>query len=217
MKITILSILFLWLQSHSHAQHRIGALGGWTVSEARAIYKSPYPPGPIAKDFTNLGHTHTGYGGVFYEYTYKGWRGHTGLSYMVMGAGDVPFFGGASWDNFYLVAPILIGRRLPISKEVQFILQGGFEFGLQWAEPVISVYNQPKYWGHVGAAVGVELEWKRYRLGVRGMWGLTDFIVILSHHYRHTALTTYVGYVFYDHAIAKARRLEKRHQESLPY
>ncbi len=214
----LLVLFFIGLWSCAKTQHEVGAIGGYTLSKARALYRADHQPSFVDKDFTEFSFCHTPYIGVFYQHTHKRMILQTGFSSTIIGAGNKPWSNPGDtypWYHYYLTVPLMVGYQLPVNKHWYLNFKGGLDLGLQWGQPFIAVYGQPKYWGHIGAAAGVELEWKRYRLGVRGMWGLTDFIVLPPFRYRHTALTTYIGYTFYDSEKAKIRRSKRVQTERL--
>lgn len=208
----ILFGLFLVTSSTAQTQHQVGVVGGYTLSKVRALFPSNHQPNFMDKDYTTFSFCHAAYLGVFYEYAPQKLRYRVGLDAVTLGASNVPSPEPDSdypWYSYYLTLPLIVTYPIMLGKQVYLSPQVGLEPGLQWGNPAVILVGQGKYWGHLGLLLGLELEYKRWRLGVRGQYGLTDFLTLPPYRYRHTALTLYLGYTFYDSSVAQARRLNK--------
>jgi hypothetical protein len=215
MRIVALLILLWTNLSYSVAQSRISITGGWTASKVRAINPNPLSGGYYGS-LVNFSFLHYSFQGFEYEYDYKNLRLSTGFSLMVLGAGNLPLFSTLPWTTGYWVIPLLGGYNLQLGKGWGIIFEGGSEVGIATnGQPGAVLQTGGTYWGNINAVVGVELGYKRFRLGVRGHWGLTDFRYFLPITYKHTAITTYLSYDLWDHAKAKARRLQKQQEKQL--
>jgi hypothetical protein len=215
MKILGIGVLLL-LWATSAAQSRISLQIGWTASKIRAIYdKQSLSLGPVAGDsFTKFDFWHTWYASAEYEYDYKKLRLSTGFAAMAMGAGGLPGFPEYPWVTAYWTIPVLAGYHLEWGKDWNLIVEGGVEIGFQHGSATIRTGRGAR-WGNINAIAAVEAEWKNIRLGVRGHWGLTTFRTFDPIIYKHTGITTYLGYTLWDHAQCKARRLKRQQEKRL--
>jgi hypothetical protein len=213
MRETLLVLLLLIANDFCLAQSRVSVQGGWTASKIRAVNPNA-PSGVYYNSLVNFSFMHAPYLGFEYEYNHKQLQLSTGISYMALGAADTPFYGEIPWGTGYWVIPILGGYHLKLDKGWGMIFEGGGEIGIQNGRTG-GLMSGGAYWGNINAVVGVELGYKRFRLGLRGHWGLTDFRYFLPITYKHTAITTYLSYDLWDHAKAKARRLQKQQEKQL--
>jgi hypothetical protein len=217
MRITITLIIYFIIYTQSIiAQSRISLYGGWTASKLRAIYdKNVYSPSPAAEyAFINFPFLHTIYMGGEFEYDYKKLRLSTGFSFMAIGAGRLPVFPEYPWVTAYYTFPLLGGYNLKLDKGWNIVFEGGVEIGIQRGGSVLQTGRGAR-WGNINVVAAVETEWKHFRLGVRGHLGVTTFRTIDPIIYKHTAITTYLGYTLWDHAQCKARRLQKQQEKQL--
>jgi len=211
----IVLLLSVFLSISLNAQSKISIIGGWTASKVRAIDPSPQT-GPYYDAFNKFSFLHVSFQGFEYEYSYGKLHLSTGFFLMALGAGDLPLFRELPWSTGYWVVPLLGGYNLQLGKGWEMIFEGGGEIGFSTnGRPGATLQAGGSYWGNINAVVGVELCYKRFRLGVRGHWGLTDFRYFGSITYQHTAVTTYLSYDLWDHAKAKARRLRKQQEQLL--
>ncbi|MFK7798104.1 MAG: hypothetical protein AB8E82_11670 [Aureispira sp.] len=209
----ILLLLLAMITDKINAQSKVSVQGGMTISRVRAIYDPKIKKGPVFGEFVNFVPYYHPYLGVEYEYAYKNARITTGVSFTAFGAGNTPLFGNIPWPTFYWVIPILGGYQISFNKDMNLLLKGGIDVGLQQGES--GVFHEGAKWGNINAVIGVELCYKRFRWGMRGHWGVTDFRYFPPYTYQHTAITTYLSYDLWDHAKAKARRLRKRQEQLL--
>jgi hypothetical protein len=208
--------LLLFITSTGYAQSRISAYGGWTASKIRAIYdKNTYQPGPLAGDsFVSFPFWHTINLWGEFEYDYKKLRLSTGFGFMAIGAGSSPGFPSYPWVTAYYTFPLLGGYKLELDKGWDIVFEGGVEIGIQLGGGTVRTGGGAR-WGNINIVTAVETEWKNFRLGVRGHLGVTNFRRIYDILYKHTAITTYIGYTLWDHKKCKARRLAKRQEQLL--
>lgn len=216
-KNNILWLLLLW-SGTMYAQSRISLYGGWTVSNIRAIYdKNTFQPGPLAEDsFTKFPFWHTPYMGIEYEYDYKKLRLSTGFIMMSMGAGGMPLYPDYPWVMAYYTFPLLGGYHLKLDKGWDMVFEGGVEIGFQHGnQGNFQTRGGGSHWGNINLVVAIETEWKNVRLGVRGHLGVTNFRRLSVFTYKHTGITTYLGYTLWDHGKCKARKLRKQQEKEL--
>jgi hypothetical protein len=195
------------------AQSRMSLQLGWTVSKLQTIYDRNIVKGPVFYEAADMPALHAPYGGLEYEYDYKKLRLSTGVSVMTFGSNRMPFFGETSWPTHYWVIPIVGGYRTALSKQLAFIIEGGVDIGFQQGSS--GLIGSGNYWGTINGILGVELEWQRWRLGTRLHWGLTNFRKLPPIIYKHTGITTYLGYTLWDHAQCKARLLKRQQEKQL--
>jgi hypothetical protein len=212
----IITTCLLFLIINLQAQSRISLYGGWTASKIRAIYdKNSFTPGPLFDEFfVNFPFWHTIYMGGEFEYDYKKLRLSTGFTMMAMGAGGMPLFPEYPWVVAYYTFPLLGGYHLKLEKGWDLTVEGGVEIGIQNGNPG-GPQTPGAHWGNINVVAAVETEWKHFRLGVRGHLGVTTFRTFDPIIYKHTAVTTYLGYTLWDHAQCKARRLQKQQEKQL--
>lgn len=211
----VLWLLLLW-SGTMYSQSRISLYGGWTASKIRAIYdKNTFQPGPLAGDsFTKFPFWHTIYLGGEFEYDCKKLRISTGFSMMAMGAGGSPGFPEYPWVTAYYTFPLLGGYILELDKGWEMTFEGGVEIGLQRGGATLRT-GGGSHWGNINLVAAVETEWKNFRLGVRGHLGVTNFRRAYTIIYKHTGITTYLGYTLWDHGKCKARKLRKQQEKQL--
>jgi hypothetical protein len=196
-----------------NAQSKVSILGGWTASKVRTLYDKNVNKGPAFVEASEMSILNAPYFGLEYEYAYKKLHLSTGLAILTLGSSRTPFFGEIPWPTYYWAFPFLGGYNIFLSKKWNIIVEGGAEIGFQQGSS--GLIGTGAYWGNINAVLGVELGYKRFRLGVRGHWGLTDFRYLDPITYKHTAITTYLSYDLWDHAKAKARRLRKQQEKQL--
>ncbi len=216
MKCIIVIYVLLLSSSKVFTQSRVSLQLGWTASNIRAIYdKKTFKPGPVFDDsFVKFPFWHTPYIAAEYEYDYKKLRLSTGFHMMSMGAGGLPGLPGFYWVTAYWTVPILGGYHIKLGKGWDLVAEGGIEIGFQHGSSTIQTGGGAR-WGNINAVLAVETEWKNFRLGVRGHWGLTTFRTFDPIIYKHTGITTYLGYTLWDQAKCKARRLRKQQERNL--
>lgn len=212
MRSILLAFFLFSLSTFCLAQSRISILGGWTASKIRAVNPNP-PSGVYYGSLVNFSFMYFPYLAFEYEYDYRKLRLSTGISLMVFGANDTPFYGSFPWGTGYWVIPLLAGYHLKLDKGWGMVFEGGGDIGIQNGRTG-GLMSGGSYWGNINAVIGIELAYKRFRLGVRGHWGLTDFRYFDPIIYKHTAVTTYLSFDLWDHAKCKARKLKKQ-QETL--
>ncbi len=223
MKTNILSltILFLSFGISSQAQHKISAYGGWTASKIQVFLSPDKRKGPIFNDLFKLPILHKPYLSFEYEYDWKKLRLSTGLSIAIWGSSA--FWGDPDiWAEMYLNLPIIAGFRLDLPKNWNLTIESGFEAGMRLTN--LGIYFYPddyefKFRGNLNAILGVEANWKQFRLGTRLQVGLTTFRYWNDDiWFKHSGLTTYLGYTIWDSKIAKekrAKRLAKQQAEGM--
>jgi len=196
------------------AQSKISLHVGSTFSKVRALYdKGAIQPGPYFESAVNLPILTMPYFGFEYEYSWRKLHLSTGLVLINLGADVTPYFPIGRWNTPYWTIPIMAGYRLNFPHQWALIGEAGGELGLSDKGYAI-LMGGGSYWGNINAVAGVEAEYKRWRLGIRLQWGLTDFRYAGAITYKHAAVTTYLSYTLWDHAKAKAERLQKQ-QEAL--
>lgn len=221
-KITLffLVITFHFFTKKSQAQHKISAYGGWTASKIQIFLSPDSKKGPIFGDLFALPVLHRPYIAFEYEYDWKRLRLSTGLSTTIWGTSE--FFGDTQpWAEMYLNIPIIAGVRFDLPKHWNLTLESGFEAGVRLTN--IGVYflddYEPRFRGNLNAILGVEANWKHFRLGARLQVGLTTFRYWSSDlWFKHSGITTYLGYTIWDSKIAKekrAKRLAKQRAEGM--
>ncbi len=213
--IGLLLVALLWSCS-GLAQSRISLQGGWTASKIRAENKRDFRPGPVAGDsFTKFPFWHTPLMGIKYEYDHKRLRLSTGFIMMSMGAGGMPGFSSYPWVVAYWTLPLLGGYKLKLDKGWTVTTETGMEIGFQNGKYIGGPQTAGANWGNINVVAAVEAEWKNFRLGVRGHLGVTNFRRVYVLIYKHTGITTYLGYTLWDQAQCKARRLRKQQERAL--
>lgn len=210
-------LLSLFLMSlGSTAQSSISLEAGWTVSQLRRYDIDTFQPGPVFDELNQYPPLHAPYIGITYQWTHKNLCLSTGISMMTMGSSRMPFATQSSWPTYYWTIPLLIGYQWELANQWQMTIEGGFDIGFQQGSS--GLIGSGTYWGNIGAALGAEIRYRRYQLGMRGHWGVTNFRVIgplgARSILRHTALTTYIGYMLWDQRIVKTRRSEKQQATS---
>ncbi|MFK7798105.1 MAG: hypothetical protein AB8E82_11675 [Aureispira sp.] len=209
----ILFLLLAMITDKINAQSKVSVLGGWTASKIRTLYDKNINKGPAFSEASDMPILHAPYLGFEYEYDYKKLHLSTGIALLTLGSNKTPFFGEIPWPTYYWAFPLLGGYNIFLSKKWNLIVEGGTEICFQQGSS--GLIGTGSYWGNINAVLGVELCYKRFRLGMRGHWGVTDFRYLDPITYQHTAITTYLSYDLWDHAKAKARRLRKQQEQLL--
>ena len=208
-------ILFSLIATTLLAQSRISLQTGWTISRIRAVYdKEQVQPGPYFDQLVKFKPWHTWCIGAEYEYDYKKLRLSVGFTTLSLGAGNTPLFPDYPWVKAYWMIPLLGGYHLKFPNGWGLVFEGGVEGGIQNEGNWNNIPNGLSMW-IINAIVGVEGEYKQFRLGIRGHWGLNTFQQLGEISYKHTAITTYLSYTLWDHAKAKQRRLEREQAKRL--
>lgn len=197
----------------SFAQSKLNLQTGITISRIRAVYDPSVRKGTSFGDFSNFIPYYHPFLGVEYEYVHNKIRISTGVAFTAFGSGNTPLFGNIPWPTFYWLIPVLGGYVIPCTKDVRLLLEGGIDIGLQQGES--GIFYEGTRWGNINAVVGIKLQYRRFHLGIRGHWGLTNFRYFPPITYKHTALTTYLGYTLWYQAKSKARRLKKQQEKQL--
>lgn len=205
MKSIILTLLLSSCSILLLAQSKLAIQAGWTASNMRVLASAEEWPQPTSSNFL-----HRPYLGISYQYNYKKFQLSTGLSSLILGASGGSFLGNGDWEHWYVVVPILGGYSITLSKEVQLVVQGGAEIGYKWANSTLVIGRINDHKGLVNLTAGAALAWKQFQWGTRGHWGLTDFEKMGATGFRHTGLSTYLSYTFWNSKRAKAKRLEKQ-------
>lgn len=211
-KYLFLIVFFLHiLLTNSQAQHKISAYGGWTASKIQVFLSPDKRKGPIFNDLFKLPILHKPYLSFEYEYDWKKLRLSTGLSVTIWGTSE--FFGDTQpWAEMYLNLPIIAGLRLDLPKNWNLTIESGFEVGVRLTN--IGIYFlddfDNKFRGNLNAILGAEANWKQFRLGTRLQVGLTTFRYWNDDiWFKHSGLTTYLGYTIWDSKIAKEKRVKR--------
>ncbi|WMX14880.1 hypothetical protein [Aureispira sp. CCB-E] len=214
--VLILHLLILNLK----AQHKISAYGGWTASKIQTFYSSDAKKHTVDDDLFVLPILHSPYLSFEYEYDWKQLRLSTGISTTIWGTSE--FFGDTQpWAEMYLNLPIIAGIRLDLPKNWNLTIESGFEAGIRILNVGVYFLDDftPKFRGNLNAILGVEANWKQFRLGTRLQVGLTTFRYWDDDlWFKHSGLTTYLGYTIWDSTIAKekrAKRLAKQQAEEM--
>ena len=207
-------VVFLLCWGELLAQSRVSFYGGWTVSQVRAIPRANFQPGPLGNDFFQFPVLHYPAAGFEYEYNHRHLRLSTGVGMVCMGSSKGLFFQDHPWLNWYWTIPMMAGCRMDIAAKTDLILEGGFQVALRQGGG--GIMSDMLYWGDLALSTGVVVDWRRFKIGVRGYWGLFNAQKLLSHEYRYAAVTTSISYVFYDQAKVKARRLQKKQAAGHP-
>lgn len=203
-------IYLLFCSSVCYGQSQISVQAGWTAAQVRAYERSSNGMQNLV-DLADFPILHSAYIGAEYEYDYRKLHVSTGLSFMTFGSKADPFF-GHPWPIFYWVVPVLGGYKTTVAKDLDLLAEAGVDLGLQQGQDFVNV---DYYRFNVNVVVGAELHWKRFCLGTRFHWALTNFRVFEPFSYKHTAITTYIGYTLWDHKKCKTRRLAKKQAQLL--
>ncbi len=203
MKKTFLIILLISSCYYSQAQHQISAYGGWTVSKIQQKIKSNTQQGTEYNQLYQLPILHSFYMAFKYEYHLKRFRFSTGISHTVFGTSSF-FFKDTPWTTTYLNIPLMIGSTWKISKQTSLTAECGIEAGLEIGVSPNKISNQS--YGIIAGVVGLEFQWKRFRLGSQLHLGLTKYRNTSYSILRHSAITTYLGYTLWDLAKAKEKK-----------
>lgn len=220
-KILSIFLVSYFLISNIKAQHKISAYVGWTASKIQTFYSSNAIKRPVHDDLFALPVLHKPYVAFEYEYDWKKLRLSTGLSTTIWGASA--FFGDPDiWAEMYLNIPIIAGFRLDLPKKWNLTIESGFEAGMRLTN--LGIYFYPddyefKFRGNLNAILGVEANWKQFRLGTRLQVGLSTFRYWNNDiWFKHSGITTYLGYTLWDSKIAKekrAKRLAKKQADKM--
>lgn len=133
---------------------------------------------------------------------------------MIYGSKDTLAAPDHRWYTSYATIPLLVGYHINLSKTqpIHLIWNIGVDLGYR-LEKDITLSN--RWWGSLNILTGVEFHWKRLHLGIRGFWGMTNFLQLHPFHYQYTGLTTYLGYTFWDRKKAQVKRLERQQRKQL--
>jgi len=210
--IRILIIVFLCLCVKVNAQYKISANGGWTISKLQKQMAPSLKPGVIYNELYAFPVHHAPYLSFEYEYDWKSWHFSTGLSFMSLGTGEF-MFDDTPWTGDYISIPLAIGLNWDLPKGFGLTLETGIEAGLDLEISYVTFNaHKKRIKGNVNLILGIEGNWKRFRLGVRAQGGVTEFEIIGQNRdlvLRHSAITTYIGYTFWDSKKAKERRAKQ--------
>ena len=213
--IPLLLCLLLFLGGRAGAQSKVSVQLGSTFSQTRALYdKQQVQPGPYFHELVDLSILVGPHIYFEYEYTFRKLHLSTGFGFTNFGAGKIPFIGAPRWYTPYWMVPLLAGYRLKLPSQWALIVEGGGDIGFSDKSNSI-IRNGGSYWGNINAVVGIEVEYRRCRLGIRGHWGLTDFRYFNPITYKHTAVSTYLSYTLWDQAKVKQRHLEREQAKRL--
>lgn len=215
----LIVLTFLITNQHIYGQHKISAYAGWSASKIQIDLSPDVQKGPTFNEFFALPIFHSPYAAFEYEYDWKRLRFSTGLSVGTWGASE--FFGDhLPFAEMYLNIPIIAGGRFLLPKEWGLTIEGGVELGMRLTN--IGIYfiddYDFKFRGNINAVVGLEADWKRFRFGTRLQIGLSTFRYWNADiGFRHSAITTYIGYTLFDSVESKkklAKRLAKKRANS---
>jgi len=212
-KIQLIIILVSFLALSVHAQHKISAYGGWTMSKLQSQIHEGFKKGALYNQLNRFPVLHAEYFSFEYEYSWKRFQFSTGWSWVVMGTSNHPLVGFA-WKNWYITLPIYGGMHWEFPKDWGLTVETGVEIAYQQG---VGLYDggTGSLWGNINAVLGVEGNWKRFRFGTRLQIGVTKFRVYAGEStLRHSGLTTYIGYTLWDSEKAyhrRAKRLSKKH------
>ncbi|MBL4649738.1 MAG: hypothetical protein JKY03_08405 [Aureispira sp.] len=220
-KILYLTILFFsFYHNSSQAQHKISAYGGWTAAKIQ-VYSNPNTQkSPIDQELFAFPILHKPYVAFEYEYDWKKLRLSTGLSTTIWGT-SASWGGSLQWAEMYLNIPTIAGFRFDLPKNWNITLESGLETGIRLTP--LGVYHIDDFEFrvriNVNAILGLEANWKQFRLGTRLQVGLTTFRRFNDDiWFKHSGITTYIGYTIWDSQIAKekrAKRLAKKQADKI--
>lgn len=194
-------------------QINLSIQAGWTASNIRTLEDRSQPPVNVGeRPFEVL---HMPYVGLECTYQRKQLQFSTGLSALALGSSGGAFMGDHDWQHHYLVVPFSLGYQWSLSKSLNIVVNGGIELGYLWAQPVLTIGTRTRHLGMANLTTGAALQWKCFKLGVRGHWSITDFNQLGSSHYQHTGVTTYLSYIFWEEQKATAKRLERQQAKNL--
>ncbi len=209
MKNIILFLIFIIFQNFIQAQHKISAYGGWTASKIQ-VYSNTQK-NPLDDELFAFPILHRPYLSFEYELDWKKLRLSTGLSTTIWGTSST-WGGTLQWAEMYLNLPIIAGLRLDLPKSWNLTIESGFETGIRLTP--LGVYHlddfEAKIRMNVNIILGIEANWKQFRLGTRLQIGLTTFRHFNDDiWFKHSGLTTYLGYTIWDSKIAKEKRVKR--------
>ena len=192
--------LALWLLlglPHAYAQeHRIHLQAGWTASYIQR-YAAAAPLGTKSNFVDARSVSHAPYIGLEYEHGFTRsspcdhWQLSTGLHVLTFGANRALFPNALPNADTYLTLPLLLGHVWRFNRRWQLTIEGGTEVGFALQQRSDPLGNT---WGNVNVVAAIEVGWHRLRFGTRLQVGVTDYRLINDSIYRHSGLTTYVGY-----------------------
>jgi hypothetical protein len=196
-------LLSFFYYNNSKAQHKISAYAGWTASQT-INYQAP-----VYNEIYAV--LHMPYLGFEYEYDYKKLRFSTGLALTTFGR-SMSAEKQIALGSTYLNMPIIAGIQFNLKKNWGLTIESGVELGLEIASISSFVIggDNNKREGNINAILGLETQWKAFRLGSRLQIGLTTFMPWRTWATdKHAGITTYLGYTLWDSKIAKEKRAKR--------
>lgn len=223
MKKTIFFLILIpciFIKNTIQAQHKISAYAGWTASKIQVYLNPNTQKSPVHHELFAFPIFHSPYVAFEYEYDWKKLRLSTGLSVATWGT-SASWGGTLAWAEMYLNIPTIAGFRFDLPKKWNLTVESGLETGIRLTN--IGVYHVDDFEFrvriNVNAILGVEANWKQFRLGTRLQVGLTTFRRFNDDiWFKHSGITTYIGYTIWDSKIAKekrAKRLAKKQADKM--
>lgn len=213
MKIILFWILITHfsIQNIIYAQHKVSAYTGWTASKIQTFYSPDARKSPIDDELFAFPILHRPYVAFEYEYDWRKLRLSTGLSTTIWGT-RASWGGTLQWAEMYLNIPTIAGIRFDLPKNWNLTVESGFETGMRLTH--LGVYHVDDFEFrvriNVNTVLGIEANWKQFRLGTRLQVGLTTFRHFNDDiWFKHSAITTYLGYTIWDSQIAKEKRVKR--------
>lgn len=220
--ISVVIALIFFFYTTIEAQHRLSITGGWTFS---SLYKTGTPKAfenhYYYADLFRFSPIHMPDLGIKYTYQYKFFRFSTGISFLSLGTRDF-FWKGTGWAHLYLLVPLLFGRQFEVTKNFTFTLEGGLEAGTSIMNVgSIIILGREQSRPYLGLSIGIEGQYKRFFIGMRGHLGLNNFDYYTFNaqqetlYFKHMGGTLYLGYTFWDSKKARERRDRRRNKKQL--
>lgn len=218
MKKILSCFIILYFINTSFAQHQISIHGGWTVSNLQKYgdqVKIQRISAPGAMFATRI--YHFPYLAGAYEYDWEAFRFSTGLSFLTLGA-DNYFIPDEAVASMYLTVPLMVGRKWKLSDKTSLTASLGAEFGvrLMSTATITLASDMIRVRGNINAAGGLELQHKRFKFGAKLHIGLVNY----SHwgtnprvHFRHSGITTYIGYLLWQRPTKKQKQRQLIQQQ----
>ncbi|MGH1339729.1 MAG: hypothetical protein ACRBFS_26660 [Aureispira sp.] len=219
----IIVIFFLFFESctTSFAQHQLSVTGGWTFSTLYKVgTKEAFETSYYYANLFRFSSIHLPNLNFKYNYHHRSLRFSTGISFLSLGTRDY-FWQGTDWAYLYLTVPLLIGHQFKLSNQWSLVTEGGVEIGtsLDKVGSMVSAIHIGKKLPYIGLVLGVESNYKRFVLGIRGHLGVNDFYHFEFNaqqetlYFKHIGGTLYLGYTFWDSKKAKERRERRRNRK----
>lgn len=197
-----LSILFVFISCFvANSQHRISLSGGVTSSKIVEFRKANISVGSAYDDLHQFPIHHGIYGSIEYEYRFEQFQLSTGVSVLEFGTSNYIV---GPWVTYYIGLPIMLGYHWTLPKDFGITLEIGADMVVETSSTILNNNNMQLL---TLGTIGLEVLWKRLKLGVKGNFSLNPFRDWNTAYLHHSGVTIYAGYVLFD-----SGRYKKSHE-----